>query len=156
MKTIAAPYTLQREGFHGRAKHELLLTVKLLNVFKRLVFFWTQKTMQVPKNNFSHCCSMMQLNIESESYATSSVCSQDFPNELQAVSIGRRTSIGPTFAALLKGERRSKFPLGRSRSAILSNWRLLETTCSRPLKRMQQHNMQKYILRMRTALQPFA
>ena len=90
---------------------------------------------------------MMQFNIESESYASSSVCSQDFPNELQAVSIGRRTSIGPSLAALLKGERRSKFPLGRSRSAILSNWRLLETTCSRPLKRMQQHNMQKYILR---------
>ena len=52
--------------------------------------------MYVSKNKSSHR-SMMQLNIESESYATSSVCSQDFPNELQAVSIGRRTSIGPSF-----------------------------------------------------------
>ena len=46
--------------------------------------------------NKSSLWSMMQLNIESESYATSSVCSQDFPNELQAVSIGRRMLIGPS------------------------------------------------------------
>lgn len=74
----------------------------------------------------------MQLNIESESYATSSVCSQDFPNELQAVSIGRRTSIGPSLAA--QGRTEEQIPF---RSKSVGYFVQLETIRNDPLEALK-------------------